>query len=100
VLDAQVRLQAEVATGAKLDECADAERAVILGGPYPPPAPERWDAPVPLVLVTAFYRPAGELARPQGPPELQIWLDPADDLALLTSLHRAGVIWLGARDQS
>ncbi|MEO3806412.1 hypothetical protein [Nonomuraea sp. B1E8] len=91
-MDLQVRLQARLAAGARLDACGDAERAVILGGRHEPPAPARWEAPVPLVLVATFYEPAGPLPRPRGPADLQIWLDPADDWALLTSLHTAGVI--------
>ncbi|MEV1001075.1 hypothetical protein [Nonomuraea sp. NPDC050202] len=96
-LDVQVRLQAELAAG-RLGACGEAERVVLLGGRHEPPAPARWTAPVPLVLVASFYRPAGALPRPSGPAELQVWLDPADDWALLTSLHTAGVITVGARD--
>ncbi|GAB2957524.1 hypothetical protein [Nonomuraea sp. NPDC052634] len=95
-LDAQARLQARLAVG-RLGECDESERAVLLGGRHEPPAPEEWTAPVPLVLVTSFYRPEGTLPRPSGPQELQVWLDPADDWTLLTSLHRAGVITVGAR---
>lgn len=97
-LDHQVSLQAEVAVGGALDACTDEQRAVILGGREIPPSPARWDAPVPLVLITAFYEPVGELARPDGPPERQIWLDPSDDWTLLKSLHVAGIIHLGVRE--
>ncbi|MEV4807046.1 hypothetical protein AB0K18_44225 [Nonomuraea sp. NPDC049421] len=95
-LDAQVRLQAELAAG-RLGECGPEERAVLLGGRHEPPAPAEWTAPVPLVLVTSFYVPEGTLPRPSGPEELQVWLDPADDWTLLSSLHAAGVIKVGAR---
>ncbi|MGW0802530.1 hypothetical protein [Nonomuraea sp. NPDC002799] len=91
-LDLQVRLQARLAAGPELDACGEAERAVLLGGRHEPPAPVRWEAPVPLVLVSAFYEPAGPLPRPSGPAELQVWLDPADEWTLLTSLHAAGLI--------
>lgn len=91
-MDLQVRLQAQLAAGLELDACGEAERAVLLGGRHEPPAPARWEAPVPLVLVAAFYEPAGPLPRPSGPAELQVWLDPADEWTLLTSLHAAGVI--------
>jgi hypothetical protein len=100
VLDAQVRVQALLATadaGEPLRDCTEEERAVLLGGRHVPPSPATWTAPVPLVLVSAFYRPAGTLPRPEGPAELQIWLDPADDWTLLVSLHEAGVIQLAAR---
>jgi hypothetical protein len=96
-LDLQVRLQAQLAAGHPLDACTEAERAVLLGGRHEPPAPARWAAPVPLVLVSTFYQPAGPLPRPSGPEELQVWLDPADDWPLLTSLHLAGLITLSAR---
>ncbi|GAA3090438.1 hypothetical protein GCM10020001_001930 [Nonomuraea salmonea] len=95
-LDVQVRLQAELAAG-RLGECGPEERAVLLGGRHEPPALAEWTAPVPLVLVTSFYLPEGTLPRPSGPEELQIWLDPADDWTLLTSLHAAGVITVGGR---
>ncbi|MET9245946.1 hypothetical protein [Nonomuraea sp. NPDC003709] len=99
-MDVQVRVQAQLAAGPQLDACDEAERAILLGGRHEPPAPSRWAAPVPLVLVSAFYEPAGALPRPSGPAELQVWLDPADDWTLLTSLHTAGVIVVGARDDT
>ncbi|MFB4289865.1 hypothetical protein ACBI99_19650 [Nonomuraea sp. ATR24] len=95
-LDLQVRLQAELAAG-RLGACTAEERAVLLGPRHEPPAPARWTAPVPLVLVAAFYEPAGPLPRPSGPAGLQVWLDPADDWTLLTSLHTAGLITVNAR---
>ncbi|MET8867939.1 hypothetical protein ABZW11_33825 [Nonomuraea sp. NPDC004580] len=95
-LDVQVRLQAELAAG-RLGECGPEERAALLGGRHEPPTPAEWTAPVPLVLITSYYRPEGTLPRPSGPEESQVWLDPADDWTLLTSLHAAGVITVGAR---
>jgi hypothetical protein len=92
VLDMQVRLQAQLAAGRALDACTEAERAVLLGPRHEPPAPSRWEAPVPLVLISTFYEPTGPLPRPSGPAALQVWLDPADDWTLLTSLHTAGLI--------
>ncbi|MFI7642443.1 hypothetical protein [Nonomuraea sp. NPDC049400] len=97
-MDMQVRTQAQLAAGGQLDACSEAERVVILGGRHEPPAPARWEAPVPLVLVSTFYEPAGVLPRPSGPADLQVWLDPADDRTLLTSLHMAGVIVVGTQD--
>ncbi|MGN9842665.1 hypothetical protein ACTMTI_31520 [Nonomuraea sp. H19] len=98
-MDMQVRMQAQLAAGGHLDACSEAERAVLLGGRHEPPAPSRWEAPVPLVLVSAFYEPAGVLPRPSGPAELQVWLDPADDWTLLTSLHTAGMIAVRTRGE-
>jgi hypothetical protein len=97
-LDVQVRLQAALATDAALARCTEDQRATILGSGHTPPDPATWTAPVPLVLVTSFYDPAGPLPRPQGPPELQLWLDPADDWTLLTSLHATGTITVGGRN--
>jgi hypothetical protein len=96
-MDMQVRLQAQLAAGGRLDSCREPERAVILGGRHEPPALSRWEAPVPLVLVSTFYEPTGTLPRPSGPAELQVWLDPADDWTLLVSLHTAGMITVGTR---
>lgn len=92
VLDMQVRLQAQLAAEWPLDACTEAERAVLLGPRHEPPAPSRWEAPVPLVLISTFYEPTGPLPKPSGPADLQLWLDPADDWTLLTSLHTAGLI--------
>lgn len=87
--EAEVRLQARLAIAGDLDACTPEEQAVILGDRAEPPVLERWTAPVPLVLVTAHYQPAGPRPRPEG--EI-VWLDPANDLSLLRSLHQAGVV--------
>lgn len=96
-LDMQVRIQARLVAAGRLDACEAPERAVLLGGRHEPPAPARWEAPIPLVLVSAFYEPAGALPRPSGPADLQVWIDPADDRTLLTSLHAAGAITVRVR---
>ncbi|MEV0402858.1 hypothetical protein [Actinoallomurus sp. NPDC050550] len=96
-LDVQVRLQAQLAVGGAMHDCTPEERSVILSRRDVPPSPARWDAPVPLVLITSFYEPVGSLARPEGPADRQIWLDPSTDWTLLTSLHAAGAIHVGAR---
>lgn len=97
-LDVQVRLQAQLAIGGDLGACTDEQRAVIFGGRDIPPSLARWDAPVALVLVTVFYAPLGEIRRPEGPADRQVWLDPSDDWTLLRSLHAAGVVHVGVRD--
>ncbi|GAB3435176.1 hypothetical protein [Flindersiella endophytica] len=98
-VDVQVRLQAALATPELLDACTAEQRAVVLGGRDAPPSPAVWSAPVPLALVTAFYVPIGPRPRPEadGAGEL-VWLDPTSDLALLTSLHVAGVMDLAVRE--
>ena len=96
-LDAQVRVQADVAASGRLRDCTDDERTLILGGRHEPPSPATWKAPVPLVLITSFYQPYGALPRPAGPAGQQIWLDPGDDRSLLTTLHAAGFVQVGMR---
>ncbi|WP_439681462.1 hypothetical protein [Embleya sp. MST-111070] len=93
----QVHLQAGLAAVPELDQCTEQQRSILLASRETPPTVTHWDAPVPLVLVTSFYRPAGRLPRPQGPDRGLIWIDPGDDWNLLLSLHSAGVIVLSAR---
>jgi hypothetical protein len=95
-VQAQVVLQAELAAETGLDGCREDERDLLLGDRSVPPAPEVWTAPVPLVLVTSFYAPAGDLVAPVGaggPPNL-VWLDPTSADALLRSLSHAGAVQL------
>lgn len=98
-VDVQVRLQAALATPELLDACTAEQRAVVLCGRDVPPSLAVWSAQVPLVLVTAFYVPIGPRPQPEaeGAGEL-VWLDPASDSALLTSLHVAGVVDLAIRE--
>jgi hypothetical protein len=92
---AQVALQANLNSERGLDGCDEQERLVLLGPRHQPPAPLVWRAPVPLVLVTTFYRPQGALHTPATEPPGEIWwIDPGDDITLLTSLHRTGLITL------
>ncbi len=93
--DLQVRLQAQIAASADLSSCSPEQRAVLLGDFSTPPVLERWDGPVPLVLVATFYVPVGQIPAPQGD---IIWLDPGDDWDLLLSLAHAGVLQIGAHE--
>ena len=53
---------------------------------------------MPLVLVSSFYEPDGPLPRPVAlPPAQVLWIDPASDETLLTSLHEAGWVTVNAR---
>lgn len=91
--DAQAPLQAVVTTAGDLAACSEADREVLLGPRDKPPAVQSWQAPVPLVLVSAFYEPDGTLPRPLASGAGQIlWVDPATDQTLLVSLHEAGWI--------
>jgi hypothetical protein len=96
--DVQAPLQAAVNAAGNLGACSPADRAVLLGSRDKPPAVASWQAPVPLVLVSAFYQPAGPLPRPQASGGGQLlWIDPSTDEALLVSLHEAGWITVNAR---
>jgi hypothetical protein len=96
--DVQVPVQAALAQGADLGACSDTEKQALLGARDKPPAVGSWTSPVPLVLVTAFYQPAGDLAWPRasGPGKV-IWIDPSSDETLLVSLHEAGWVTVNAR---
>jgi hypothetical protein len=96
--DVQVPLQAGFAASGALDGCGEEERAVLLGARDEPPRLPSWQAPVPLVLVTSFYAPAGQLPRPQAAGDGEIiWIDPQTAESLLRSLHAAGWIAVSAR---
>jgi hypothetical protein len=96
---AQVAVQAQLTVERDLAGCADAERDLLLAPRDTPPAVQVWRAPVPLVLVRSFYRPAGPAPTPVEEPPGQIWwIDPADEVTLLSSLHRVGDITLAVAD--
>lgn len=94
---AQVVVQAEVnAVDAFRTLPADAQ-AVLLDARHEPPTVAAWAHPVPLVLVSSFYVPAGSVPRPvreQGMAPNVVWIDPSDETSLLTSLHDAGFLTL------
>jgi hypothetical protein len=96
--DVQVPLQADIAASGNLAACSDAERTALLGARDKPPAVTSWQAPVPLVLVSAFYAPAGTLPRPEAAKGSEIiWIDPQTAESLLTSLTAAGWITVSGR---
>lgn len=94
---AQVVVQAEEnATDAFRTLPADVQ-AVLQDARHEPPTVVSWPHPVPLVLVTSFYAPAGQVPRPvreQGMAPNVIWIDPSDETSLLTTLHDAGFLTL------
>ena len=92
----QVQLQAVLAASEDFAQCSAEQQQAILAPRDTPPVVSRWDAPVPLVLVTTFYKPAGRLPRTEGPDGSLIWIEPDDEWSLLVSLHKAGVIHLAA----
>jgi hypothetical protein len=101
----QVHLQAELTLDDEtLEQCTPAEQEVLLGSRHVPPEIDVWEADIPLVLVDVYYEPLGPLPRPTGRPRSGgeadsnlIWLRPADEAELLTSLAEIGVITLGER---
>lgn len=102
---AQVRLQAALCAELDMDACSPEEQDVLLGSREHPPAVQRWEAEVPLVLVESYYEPLGGLPRPEslprggGEPESNlIWIDPTSELSMLTSLSKAGLVNLASTD--
>ena len=93
-VDAQVAIQASLAADTDaLAACTETQQRILLGSRDTPPAAEEWAAPIPLVLVTSFYRPNTDLPRPRPAGEGQIWwLDPTTATTLLESMHNLG--WL------
>jgi hypothetical protein len=97
-VDVSVPLQADAAAEGDLDGCTGEQRAVLLAPRDVPPPVTEWAAPVPLVLVTSFYAPVGELPRPAAVGGGEItWIDPLTEESLLVSLYEAGWINLAAR---
>lgn len=98
--DVQVPAQAAITATAgpqEFESLPPAEREALTGPRDQPPAVARWTAPVPLVLVTSFYQPDGEVPRPEPAGGEVIWLDPSTDETLLVTLHEAGWIALAGR---
>lgn len=113
----QVRAQAAINMDFDLSVATDTERAILTGTrDTPPEVGERWECPIPLVLVEAFYAPftdrpvpqaaprdagaAVRAARPDLPnPENNIlWLGFADELDFLEGLTTLGVITVAVND--
>lgn len=94
---AQVVAQAEANAADTFRLVPPDMQAVLQGTRHEPPSPVSWSQPVPLVLVTSFYAPAGKIPRPvreQGMEPNLIWIDPSDETSLLESLHDAGYLTL------
>jgi hypothetical protein len=94
---AQVVVQAEENATDAFRTLPAAAQAVLMDARHEPPTVASWSHPVPLVLVASFYAPAGQVPRPvreQGMAPNVIWIDPSDEVSLLTTLHDAGFISL------
>ncbi len=94
----QVGVQAHINVHLGTEHCTDEERAVLGGDRASRPAPSRWAAPVPLVLVDCFYEPVTDVPKPAAvaPGEI-LWLRTADDWEYLCSLAGLGVVMLAER---
>lgn len=87
----------------RVDQTAipEAEKRVLLQPRFEPVVVEEWSSEVPLVLLDVHYQPYSDIAAPVstlesgGDPRNLIWLRAADDLSLVLSLDRAGLISLG-----
>jgi hypothetical protein len=94
---AQVLAQAELNASDAFHSLDRAQQVVLQGPRHDPPVVPTWSCPVPLVLISSFYKPAGTQLRPvreMGMEPNVIWLDPSDDIAFLNSLHDIAVISL------
>lgn len=94
---AQVITQAGLNTTDAFARLPMVERTILQGPRHEQPVVATWDCPVPLVLITSYYQPAGPSPRPvreQGMAPNVIWLDPSDETTFLTSLHDIAVISL------
>ena len=92
---AQVVVQAEANAVEAFRVLPRDAQAILMDARHEPPTVRTWGHPVPLVLVTSFYVPAGKVPRPvreQGMAPNIIWIDPSDELSLLHTLHDAGFV--------
>jgi len=101
---AAVALQAYAVSEADV-ELTEEERAILEAPRDVPPQVVVWESEVPLVLVTTYYQPQGDLPRPTGRAlgigeegANLIWLDPIGETELIFSLAQAGWINLNVRN--
>ncbi|GAA3765434.1 hypothetical protein [Micromonospora maritima] len=93
-LRAREVVQALLNAGEVFEQSTDEQRQVLLTDQgATPPGLDVWNAVVPLVLVTSFYRPLGDRDQPRvaGPGQIW-WIDPETPTSLLETLHQ--VRWL------
>jgi hypothetical protein len=90
---AQAMTQHLLNAGELFDHCTEEEAQTLLCDPGVPLVVEKWRCGIPLVLVTCYYKPLGDLPQPVVTPPGQIWwIDPSTDQSLLETLN--GVRWL------
>jgi hypothetical protein len=95
-VEAQTTTQHLLNAGELFDRCTEEETQILLHDPGVPPVVEEWQCGVPLILITCFYQPLGNLPQPQAMSPGQIWwIDPSTAQSLLETLN--GVRWLDFR---
>jgi len=103
---AAVALQAYAVSDADV-ELTEEERRTLEAPRDVPPQVAVWESEIPLVLVSTYYQPLGDLPRPIGRAlgigeegGNLIWLDPSGDIELIFSLAQAGWINLNVRNSA
>jgi hypothetical protein len=92
-LAARAMVQTLLNAGELFEQSTDEEKRILLDQTDTPPPVDEWECAIPLVLVTVFYQPVGELRQPHVTAPGQVWwIDPATAPALLETLHQ--VRWL------
>jgi hypothetical protein len=92
-LQARRTVQTLLNAGEQFDQSTAEEAEILLDRSDVAPAVGQWRCPIPLVLVTVFYAPLGQLPQPRTEPPGQVWwIDPSTPQTLLRTLHQ--VRWL------
>ena len=95
-IETQATTQQLLNAGELFDHCSEEETQILLHDPHVQPVAGQWRCGVPLILVTCFYLPLGNLPQPVAVPPGQIWwIDPSTAQSLLETLN--GVRWLDFR---
>lgn len=95
-IEAQVTTQPLLNAGELFDHCTEEETQILLHDSGVQPVIGEWQCPVPLILVTSFYQPLGNIPQPVAISPGQIWwIDPSTAQSLLETLN--GVRWLQLR---
>lgn len=95
-IETQAKTQQLLNAGELFDHCTEEETQILLHDPGVQPVTGEWQCGVPLILVTCFYQPLGNLPQPVAVPPGQIWwIDPSTAQSLLETLN--GVRWLDFR---